>query len=379
MYDILIQNGRVIDPKNNLDEILDIIVHRGKIHAIGKFEIETCHKVLNADGCIVTPGLIDFHTHIWPLAEIGIPSEIVCFSSGITSAVDAGSCGCDTFEQHMSFINTSLVEVKCFLNVSSSGLSAGENPENINSLGFDKMKIKALFEKYPNELLGLKIRYSKEIVKEHGLVPLSDTIKIANEIGVPIVVHFTNSPFDVSEILKLLRKGDVLTHAFHGIGNTILNESGKVSQSVIEARGRGVIFDVANARFHFAFKTARAALSEGFYPDIISTDLTQKSLFKKPQIFNMMFLLSKYINLGLSLNDVISKCTLEPAKFMNSDHRIGCLTVGSEADIAIIKLIDRDVHFEDWEGGLLEGHKLLNNMVTIKTGKVVYMDMDFEL
>ncbi|MBF4693153.1 metallo-dependent hydrolase [Fusibacter ferrireducens] len=376
MVDLIIKNGRVIDPLNGVDKICDVLVQDGKIKSISNFKDVECQKEIDATDCIVTPGLIDFHAHVYPLAEIGIPTEVTCFSSGITTIVDAGSTGCANYESYRGFINTSKVRIKCFLNMSSSGLTSSSSHENIDPQFFNSKKIKWLFDKYPNELLGLKIRFSKEIVDDLGIDPLIKTIELANEIDVPIVVHSTNAPISIDRLVSYLRPGDVLTHAYHGIGNSILDENGKVSSGVKDARARGVIFDVANARFHFAFKTARAALSEGFLPDVISTDLTTKSLYKKPQIFNMMFLLSKYLNMGLDLYEIISRCTSIPADLMGMKGVIGCLSEGACADITIIKCLEREVHFEDWDGDNLTGNRLLKTMLTVKDGQIVFQDIE---
>jgi len=374
--DLVIRNGRVIDPLNNIDRVCDVLVHNGKIEDVGKFENLECEKEIDATDCFVTPGLIDFHAHIYPLAEIGIPAEVTCFTSGITTIVDAGSIGCANYEYYRGFLETSKVRIKCFLNMSSAGLVTSSFNENINPKYYNQNKIKRLFEKYNDNLIGLKLRFSEELVGDLGFEPLKKTVALAEEIGVPIVIHSTNSPFPISELLKYLRAGDVLTHAFHGIGNTILNSDGKILDEVYEARRRGVIFDVANARFHFAFKTARAAINNGFLPDVISTDLTIKSLYKKPQIFNMMFLLSKYLNMGLSMTEIIERCTSKPAELLGMTGEIGCLSSGASGDVTVMKCVKRNIHFEDWEGGSLEGDKLLRTMLTVKDGQIVFQDIE---
>jgi predicted amidohydrolase len=300
-----------------------------------------------------------------------------CFSSGVTTAVDAGSCGCSNYEFYRSFICSSKLRIKCYLNVCSAGLITSSYHEEIDPKYYNVKKIRRLFEKYGNDLLGLKIRMSKDITKDMGLEPLKETVRIADELGVNVVVHSTDPPCGMGEIASCLRKGDVITHSFHNIGPTIIDENGNVRDEIISARERGVIFDVANARFHFAFKVANAAIEKGFLPDVISTDLTVKSMYKKPQIFNMMFLLSKYLNMGLSLNEVIERVTSKPAKLLGMEKEIGSLGKGSCGDVTVIKLLDREENFEDWEGGKLKGTQLLKTMLTIRDGEVVYRDIEF--
>ncbi|MTI54482.1 metallo-dependent hydrolase [Geosporobacter ferrireducens] len=375
--DIIIKNGRVIDPCNKIDKVADIAVKDGKIAGIGSFGNMEGEKILDAKGCIVTPGLIDYHVHIYPLTEIGIPAEATCFSSGITTVVDAGSCGCANYEYYRGFINSSKLRIKCYLNVCSAGLVTGSYHENVNPAYFNRKKIKRLFEKYRGELTSLKVRLSKDVVGDLGIEPLKETIKLAEDIGVNVVVHSTDVPVTMTELVNCLRKGDVVTHAYHNIGHSIIDENGKVYDEIKAARQRGVIFDVANARFHFAFKIADAAIKDGFLPDVISTDLTVKSLYKKPQIFNMMFLLSKYLNMGLSMNEIIERCTSAPARIIGMEGEIGCLSPGSCADIAILKIIEKEELFEDWEGGRMIGKQLLRNMLTVRDGEVVYRDIEF--
>lgn len=374
--DIIIRKGRVIDPYNNIDKIADIAVKDGKIAGIGNFNNMEGEKILDAQGYIVTPGLIDYHVHIYPLTEIGIPAEATCFSSGITTVVDAGSCGCANYEYYRGFINSSKLRIKCYLNVCSAGLVTSSYHENVNPEYFNRKKIKRLFEKYRGELISLKVRLSKDVVGDLGIEPLKETVKLAEEIGVNVVVHSTDSPVTMTELVNCLRKGDVVTHTYHNIGHSIIDENGKVYDEIKAARQRGVIFDVANARFHFAFKVANAAIKDGFLPDVISTDLTVKSLYKKPQIFNMMFLLSKYLNMGLSMNEIIERCTSAPARIMDMEGEIGCLSPGSCADIAILKIIEKEELFEDWEGSRIIGKKILRNMLTVRDGEIVYRDIE---
>ncbi|WZL73059.1 metallo-dependent hydrolase [Clostridiaceae bacterium 35-E11] len=375
--DIIIRNGRVIDPYNKLDQICDVVINNGKIKGVGYFDDLECEKEIDAKGCIVTPGLIDYHVHIYPLTEIGIPAEVTCFSSGVTTVVDAGSCGCANYEYYRGFINSSKLRIKCYLNVCSAGLVTSSYHENVNPEYFNRKKIKRLFEKYRGELISLKVRLSKDVVGDLGIEPLKETVKLAEEIDVKVVVHSTNSPVTMTELVNCLRKGDVVTHAYHNIGHSIINENGKVYDEIKAARQRGVIFDVANARFHFAFKVADAAIKDGFLPDVISTDLTVKSLYKKPQIFNMMFLLSKYLNMGLSMNEIIERCTSAPARIIGMEGEIGCLSPRSCADIAVLKIIEKEELFEDWEGGKIIGKKLLRTMLTVREGEIVYRDIEF--
>lgn len=375
--DIKIKNGHIIDPYNDIDEVYDIDIYNNKIVEISKNIDKETNKTIDVSGCYVFPGLIDYHAHVAPLCEIGVEPEVLCFTSGVTTIVDAGSSGCANYESYRSKILDSKVRIKAYLNVCSAGLVTSSYGENIDPRYFNRKKIKYLFEKYPDELVALKIRMDKNLSKDMGIYPLEETIRLAEEMGVRVVVHTTNAQMPQADIAKILRCGDVFTHMYHNFDNSIISENGEIIEEVKEARDRGVIFDSANARFHFAFSVAKPAIEKGFLPDIISTDITKKSIYKKPQIFNMAFLISKYLNMGLDLKMIVKLSAVNPAKLLGMEDQIGQLGKGAIADISIFKIEDKKIHFEDWEGGILEGDRLLKNVMTIKDGEIVYHDIDF--
>lgn len=377
MYDIIIKNGHVIDTYNEMDQIMDVAIDNGKIVGVGHYnENEAAHKI-DATGCIVTPGLIDFHAHLYPMTEIGIPAEPVCFSSGVTTVVDAGSAGCATYEGHRGFIASSKLRIKSFLHVCSAGLATGRYLENPDPKDYDEKKISRLVNLYKHEIVGLKIRQGAEIVGGLGLEPLKETIRIAEKLGVPVMVHCSNPPGKLSDMINLLRKGDILTHAYQNKGNSIIDSDGLVCKSAWEARKRGVIFDVANANIHFSFDVANQALKEKFLPDTISTDLTMRSLYKRPAVFNLLHVMAKYLNMGLTINEVIERCTIIPAKLLGIEGETGNFNSGTFADVAVLKVVEKNVQFGDREGKLLLGNKLIRNMMTIKDGEIVFRDIEF--
>lgn len=377
MYDLVIRNGIIIDPAARFHDKADIAIKDGRIDKIMISEDISAGQVIDASGMFVTPGLIDFHLHLAPLAEIGIPGEPVCFASGVTTVVDCGSAGCSTYEGHRSFLCSSKLRIKCFLHMCSAGLVTGRYLENPDPAYYDSAKIKRLFSDYPNELVGLKIRQGSEIVGELGFEPLKATMRLAEKISVPVMVHCSNPPGSMDEILRLLRPGDILTHAYQDQGSTILDETGHISREALLARRRGVIFDAANANVHFSFSVANAALSDGFLPDTISTDLTMRSLYKRPAVFNLLHVLSKYYNMGLGLMEIIERCTSNPAALLGLEKEIGTIATGARADIAILREIHRPTEFGDRSGEILIGNRLLKAMMTIKDGDVVYRDMEF--
>jgi len=380
---LLIKNGTVIDPMNRLHKIMDVAVSDGRISAVAEHLEGEATQVIDASGCIVTPGLIDHHAHVWPLAKIGIPAEAVCFSSGVTTVADAGSSGCETYRIHRTFTERCRLTVKAYINVCSTGLdSLPARMEDVDPAHYDSGAIRELFEEYGPELVGLKLRTSREIVRELGYEPLRQTIALGEKLGLPVTVHCTNPPGEMSELLNCLRPGDVLTHMYMNKGSTLLDKAGRPCGAAYEARDRGVLFEAADARAHFSFEVSEPAIRQGFYPDIIATDLTKLSMYQRPTAFNLANQLSKYEFLGIPLEMVIACCTYAPAEHMGIADRAGSLTVGRPADIAVFRREEREVIFgdrpyTDQTASLRTGTCFYRPLLTVKNGELVYRDAGF--
>ena len=382
MYQVIIKNGTVIDPANGIHRQADVAVLEGKIANVGSFAGKGVMEI-DARGCIVTPGLIDHHAHLYPLAGIGIPADAVCFASGVTTAVDAGSTGCDTLGENLDFLKRGKLTTRLYLNVCSIGLdSLPAKLEDVNPVRFDRGKIAETFQRHGQYLLGLKLRTSAEIVGDLGYVPLRQTVALAGELGVPVMVHCTNPPGKMDELLDCLRPGDVLTHMYMNRGDTILNEAGEVSEAAYRARERGVIFEAADARAHFSFQVSESAIRQGFLPDIIATDLTRLSMNLRPTAFNMANQLSKYCALGMSLDQVIACCTSAPAKYMGLEGIAGCLTPGAWGDVAVFRQEAcragfGDRPYSDPNCQLRHAAVRLRPVLTVKRGEAVFRDALF--
>lgn len=376
--DLLIKNGIVVDPSRKVQEIGDIGVKNGKTVEV-PFDVKA-DRIIDAEGCLVMPGLIDFHTHVFsPGTEFGVRADSALLPQGVTSAVDAGGAG---FGNYDNFIRTAVafnqVRIFGFVNVSVEGQITLRYNENVDPRNFDLEALKALFAKYPGQIVGLKLRAGKDIVGNLGLEPLRETLRLAEEIGCSIVVHVSDPPCSQDEIAALLRPGDVFCHAFHGIGQTIIGEDGKVLPEVKAARERGVIFDAANGKSNFSFDVARAALADGFLPDILSTDLTTGTLYLDTY-YGLPMLMSKYLALGVDIMEIVKACTVVPAALLGMQGKIGTLTPGAFADVAIFRLIPRSTQFVDVCGETCMGEALLVPQMTVLGGRIVYRQIDFNI
>ena len=380
MYQLIIRNGRVLDPANGLDKVANVAIENGRIVGVNCFDGAEALQTVDATGCIVTPGLIDHHAHLYPMAAIGLPAEAVCFASGVTTAVDAGSTGCDTFADYETFLAQSKLRIRAYLNVCSIGLaSLPHRMEDVDPAHFDEKAIRDTFDHFGDRLLGLKLRTSREIVGELGYEPLKATVALGDKLGVPVMVHCTNPPGSIPELLSILRPGDVMTHMYMNKGQTLLDGGKSVCEAAYKARERGVLYEASDARAHFSFEVSEPAIREGFYPDIIATDLTKFSMHFRPTAFDLANQVAKYTQLGIPLEKVIACCTSRPAEDMGLAGEIGCLSPGACGDIAVFRQEPCSIPFGDRPYGDLDqalrpSSWRLRTMLTVRSGEMVYRD-----
>lgn len=376
--DLLIKGGKIVEPTR--DELVDgdvLIKNNIIVEPIPGEEIIP-KSVLDAKGCLVMPGLIDYHTHVFPGGtHIGIHADSTMLCQGVTAVVDQGSAGPNNFESFMQVIAANQVRTFAYLHVSPAGLATLPKAlELVAPQLYDKEALGRFLQKYSSHLLGLKLRQSREVVGEWGVKPLAATVKIAEEFQCPVVVHTTNPPCEVAELLALLRKGDTYTHVFQGKGPTILNAQKRVEPSVQAARTRGVVFDTADGRGHYAFAVIKAALQDGFLPDVVSTDVVRSSVFEH-SVYGLPYIMTKYLNLGMSLAQVVRACTQTPAQLMGMAGKLGTLKPGAFGDVAIFKLKETNLQMEDVFGEILPCTQILVPQATILNGNIAYRSLDF--
>lgn len=375
---LLIFGGNIVDPASNVNASGNVWIDGDKISDVNSEQNSEAVTSIDVTGCYVFPGLIDYHTHLfYGGTAIGVSPDLALLPQGVTTAVDQGSAGVSNFERFMdSVVARQTTRIFGYLHVNPTGLaSLPHSPEDVDPAHYDLQQSCNLLEQYAGQLLGLKIRSSREIVKELGLQPLRQTIRLAEQLGCRVVVHTTNPPTSVGELADLLRAGDVYTHMYQGKGSSIIADDGKLAASIRQARERGVVFDTADGRAHYALGVAAAALADGFMPDIISTDLTLGNVYD-PSVFGLPFIMSKYLALGISLADVVNACTAAPAKLLGMEGKLGTLTPGAYADVSVFRLVKKRAQFTDFTGRTLVCEQLLVPQLTVSHGKVVYRSLE---
>ncbi len=378
---LLIKGGMVVDPASNVFEQADVLVRNNKVVSITKHAALEASRTIDATGCYVFPGIIDFHAHLFHSGtEIGVFPDAAFLPQGVTTAVDQGSAGIANYESfHDGVITHSQVRIFAYLNVAPVGLCTLPRVlENVDPNLFDLDKARLLLTKYEKELLGLKLRTSQDIVGDFGFAPLEKMVAMAAQLGCPVVVHTTNPPGSAGQIAGYLRPGDVYTHMYQDKGHCLVDETGEIDQAVRKAREDGVVFDTADGRAHYSFAAIRRAMAAGFKPDVISTDLTGGNVYDKA-VFGMPLIMTKYLNLGMTLPEVVAACTAAPAKVLGQEGRLGTLAPGAYADIALFRIKEMPLQLQDFKGEVLDCRQVFIPQLTVLNGKVVYASLESQL
>mgnify|MGYP005781255891 FL=1 len=379
MLDFLIRGGHVIDPASHINGLRDVAVKDGRIVDLPP-EPAASH-VLDATGCYVFPGLIDAHAHSYfPGSGLGVQPDFLA-STGVTTVLDAGTAGWSNYPAfHNTTVVNSAVRVKALVAYNNSGQIELGYLEDYSRASIKVEKIRRLLERYPGEIVGIKMRFQREVTGDTGVRRLRELIEVAEELGCPVTVHTTDPPASAEEIADLLRSGDVYCHCYQGKGHTIVDEHGCVYPAVRRARERGVWFDAANGTGNFAFSTAAAALKDGFLPDIISADNASNSFCLDHYAKNLPFVMSKYLALGMTLEQVVTCVTQNPAKLLGMEGKIGTLAPGAFADIAVMKLCRKEQEYWDSTKNpstAVRADAVLVPQATLLNGVAVYRANDF--
>lgn len=376
MTDLLIKGARAIDPSQGLDARMDVAVTDGAISEIApRIKPSGGARVIKADGKIVTPGLIDLHTHVYHgVNQTGVDPDLAGVRAGVTTVVDAGSAGCYTFggfPEHVA--PKAKTRIVCMLHISRTGLNYQPEISGRDDIDFDET-VNVIRANKPL-IQGVKVRAVGPAVPILGVEMVELAKRAANEGGVRLMVHIGDraigeggGPTITRELLPLLEAGDIITHLFSGNAGRVLDADGKVLPEIMEAQERGVFFDTAHGRQNFSFDVAKAALDQGVRPRSISTDLTIPGRLNT--VHSLAEMLSRFMALGFGLADVIRMATSEPAKALDMDGEIGSLAVGRAADISVLEEHTGDWLFRDTDGGTLRGDKALTPVLAVKAGEV---------
>jgi len=369
-FDTLIIGGDVVDPEDQLNGRLEIGVRGGRIAAVApRLSREGVGRVVDATGQIVTPGLVDLHTHVyWGATYWGIEAAPVAARSGVTTWLDVGSAGAYTFPGFRRYIaEPSPVRVLALLNISAIGLVAPTwELANLDYCDVDLSL--SIARAHPDLILGIKARIDRNTTRGTGLEPLRRARQLADAAGLPLMVHIGAGPPSLAEILDLLRPGDILTHCCTGQNNRLTDEVGNVRQTVRELWQRGLVLDIGHGTGSFSFEVAQAMLHDGILPDVISSDAHQLSV--QGPMYDLPTTLSKFLCLGLTLPQVIERATTRPARAMGRPD-LGTLRVGAPADLALFRLEEGDYTFYDVFMAARKGTQRLVNTLTIIGGAVL--------
>jgi dihydroorotase len=367
MYDLLIRDGEVVDPANERYGKLDVAVSDGIIAAVGPdLPAGDAARVVDASGHYVTPGLIDLHTHCyWGATFWGIEADPVAARSGVTTWLDVGSSGAYSFAGFRRYaVEASRARLFALLNISSIGLIA--QTYELSNLDYCDVDLAAMIvEQNRDVILGIKARIDLNTTRGTGLEPLRRARALADRVGLPLMVHIAAGPPSLREIAGLMRPGDILTHCCTGNTNRLIDEGGAVWPFMRELWQQGVVLDVGHGTGSFNYTSAEAMLQAGVIPDVISSDIHQLSVMGP--MYDLPTTLSKFLNMGLPLREVIACATVRAAAAMRRPD-LGTLSPGAPADIALFRLEEGSFAFYDVQMQSRQGTKLLVNTATYRAG-----------
>lgn len=367
-YDLLIAGGHLIEPSQKLSAVRDVAIAGGKIVRIApNIPRNQARQVFDARGKIVTPGLIDIHGHVYDGIDMAIHPDTVGIPQGVTTIVDAGTTGAFTFAGFRKYvIERASTRVYALLNISTPGLLGNELYVDMKLL--DPKAAIRVISANRDVILGIKIRINglhKDL--EHDLEALKRAREASDAAGVPIMLHWTHEP----ELLALLKPGDILVHPFNpqpGNGG-MLDENDKVLPQILALRGRGIFTDFAHGN-HLQWEVAEKAASQGWFPDTISTDMTKGHAAPTDPVIDFPWVLSKFLYLGLSIEQVIERATANPAKVLKYPEKIGVLEPGGIADISVFDIVQGDFEFADTRRQKRIGHQRIAHIATVRAGKL---------
>ncbi len=362
-FDLLVKGGRVVDPANKVDGIRDVGFRAGRIVAVEEgVSSENARQIVDATGALVTPGLIDLHSHVyWGGTSLGVDADSIAARSGTTTFVDAGSAGAGNFigfRRHV--IERSRVRILAYLNISFAGIFGFSTSTMVGECEdirlCDPREAVPCVRDHADIIVGMKVRTGRIAGGRSGVAPLDMAIEAADALQLPVMAHIDYPPPSRSEVVTRLRPNDVLTHCYKPFPNSPLNGSGQVFDVIREARARGVFFDIGHGMGSLDFDVARGMIAKGFLPDAISSDVHLFCI--DGPAFDLLVSMSKLLVLGMALEEVIRAATSKPAEIIGRSD-LGTLAPGSPGDAAILRLVDGAFPYVDATGKTLVGDRRL--------------------
>ena len=376
-YDLLITGGEVVDPSAGLRGVMDVGIAGGKIVAVApSLPANQARQTINAKGRLVMPGLVDMHAHVLVNGhDMGEHTDRHCRASGVTTLCDAGSTGSSNFAALRSMLDNHVhTRVRAFVNLSAIGVSGTSRSGELAYFPYaDPEGCARIIKENPDLAIGVKLRFGPKLVWEYSAEPVKLARKTADMAGgVPMMMHITDSPVPLPDLIEHMKPGDIVTHCYHGRNHGIMGQEKQfVLKEVVEAQRAGIIFDCAHGRNHFNFRMIEKALDQGFLPDTISTDLTMTTATQGP-VWDLPTTMTKLLHFGMSLDEIVRRSTSNPARIMGYEGTVGTLKPGANADVSVFELRDGNFELIDADKNTIIAKRRLFAQVTVKDGRVWY-------
>jgi len=374
LYDLMIKGGTVIDPAQGLHAARDVAFAQGLVAAVERdIPVWQAAEVLDASGLLVAPGMVDLHVHVFEgVSYLGIAPDPTCLAQGVTTVVDAGSAGADTFPGFRKFIiEVSATRIYALLNISAQGMLEQEIGELVDINWANVPKALQMIEKHRDLILGVKVRLTRDSIvgESAGLLPLYRAREAADAAGLPMMVHPSGAwCASLDDVLAVMKPGDILTHSYHGRDTGILDDARRVRGAAWEARGQGILFDVGHGAGSFSWNVCETALAQGFSPDTLSSDLHTGSV--NGPSYSLLTTVNKFIHLGMPLEEALGKVTVRPAQVIGMADRLGTLAPGSYGDAVVLGKEQGAFELVDCHGQVRTARERLTPRAVIKGGRL---------